>query len=473
MSPTDTTPNVSPQVEPQVDRPVQDKPTPMGMNWEAALFEPLPPDPVETPQQPQPEPTQPATAEPQLEAQPPDAQQQPAEQPPQEQAPTEAPEEVIATEADQALYDSIAAELKAQYPNADPILLKRLIDDKFTVKQLLAKDEKKSKQISQLLKRVTKKPERVVTDFERSLMAPVQEPQAQPQTPVQPQAAPPQMPQQPQQPQIPDHLNWHSEQDAFNAEAQAWAEYGDPDATPQQRDAAARKLAQIRDLQHRLTMQSMMSDVDRLAEQKANQIIQAQLGDVLPTLRQTAAEREAEASHAFAVQELEKAGMDGIRDMVKPVSAEPLVVGGDVYENTPLMQMMTRFPHINRINVTHDANGKPYAPKTAERLTRIERYRAAAEMWAMTAQQQPPQTQQPGTQQAAPSPAAVQQAYQAGMTAAQQSAADRARQTLNSGGGATSVGGGASGEQSPLQSAYRQSGAFSLLAQDIFSKPKQ
>lgn len=468
MSPTDTTPNVSPQVEPQVEQTVQDVHPPMAANWQTALFQPLSEQTVtETPQAPQPD--QPATADPTQEAQtqPPDAQQ--TEQPPQEQPPpTEAPEEVIATEADQALYDSIAAELKAQYPNADPVLLKRLIDDKFTVKQLLAKDEKKSKQISQLLKRVTKKPERVITEFERSLSAPVQEPQAQPQTPAQPQVAPPQMPQQPQQPQIPDHLNWHSEQDAFNAEAQAWAEYGDPEATQQQRDAAAHKLAQIRDLQHRLTMQSMMAEMDRLAEQKANQIVQAQLGDVLPTIRQTAAEREAEASHAFAVQELEKAGMDGIRDMVKPVSAEPLIVDGQVYENTPLMQMMTRFPHINRINVTHDANGKPYAPKTAERLTRIERYRAAAEMWGVT---HTPQIQQPGTQQASPDPAAVKQAFQAGMTAAQKGEADRARQSLNSGGGATSVGGGPS-EQSPLQSAYRQSGAFSLLARDIFSKPK-
>jgi len=186
----------------------------------------------------------------------------------------------------------------------------------------------------------------------------------------------------------------------------------------------------------------MMPDVDRMAQQKAEAIFQAQFGDVLPTLRQTAAQRQAEESHSFAVSELEKAGLENIREVVTPLGAQPLVIDGREYDDTPLNRMLSEFPEITQISVTHDQSGRPYPPQVAERLSRLERYRAAARLWARVspgmAQTTPP-PQPTGTPQ--PNPAAVQEAFQAGLAAGNKGEADRARQGLNAGGNATSLGG--------------------------------
>jgi len=391
-----------------------------------------------------------------------------AEQPPVEPAAQEAPEEaIVATEAEQSLYDSIAAELRSQYPNVDPTVLKRWTDDKFVAKQALALDEKKSKQISQLLKRVMPKkesPQRIVTEFERSLL-----PQPESQTPQPP---PVQQPAasavQPQPAEIPDHLRWSSAQDVFNSEAQVWGEFHDESATPSMREAAARKLSEIRDVQLRLTLNQILPGIIQTAQDNARAAVQAELGDVLPAMRQTAAQKQADASHAFAVAELERAGVDGIRALVTPLSAEALVHGGEQYDDTPLNRVLSAYPLVSKINVTHDANGKPYPQQTAERLTRIERYKAAAELWPNIA----PRAGEPAPQQQNGMPqsdrAAVGQAFQAGLTAAKQTEADRARQALNAGAGATSLPGGPV-EQS-LADDFRASGAVDFRSL-LFGKP--
>lgn len=459
MQPTDLTPSAPVPAESQVETTQQ--PTfPMAVDWNQAVF-----GPAETPTTPDtttPPAETPASVEAQPEAQPPDATEPPAEAPPAQ----EAPEEVIATEEDQALYDSIAAELRSQYPNAEPALLKRLIDDKFTVKQLLAVDEKKSKQITQLLKRVTKKesPQRIVTDFERSLV-PTATPPAPPPPPVQPPVAQPAVIQQP--PEIPDHLRWTSAEDVFNSEAAIWGEFHDESATPSQKAAAAKKLSEIKDVQIRLTLNTILPGIIKQAQDEARADLQAELGDVIPVMRQTAVQKQQEASHAFAVAELEKAGVEGIRELVTPVSATPLIYDGDQYDDTPLNRVMAAYPLVNKINVTHDAAGKPYPPQTAERLTRIERYKAAAELWPHLAMQARPEAKQPnGTPQ--PDRAAVGQAFQAGLTAAKQTEVDRARQGLNAGAGATSLP-GAPVERS-LADEFAASGAVDFRTA-IFGKP--
>lgn len=378
-------------------------------------------------------------------------------------------EEVVLTPEDQQLYDSIADEARRLYPTADPSMLKRWIDDKFMVKKLLAQDEKKSKQISQLLKRVTKKdhPARVVTEFERSLAQATAEPppaapgsgaaaaQGQNTAAKQPAATSA----APGEQGVPEHLRWQSPIDFVVAEEQAWADYTNPEATPQQRFEAARRLDEIRDYRAAMTVQRYLQSInlDALVETKAQELIQAQLGDVIPAVRQTAAERAALANHEFAIAELTKAGVEGVTELMKPISQEPLIVDGKVYDNHPYNIVALRFPALQNIRVTHDAAGRPYPPDVADRLTRIERYRTAAELWEVVKSQTPAAQAGSGAGTQAPA-AAVQQAFQAGMQSNARATVDRARQALNAGSGATTL--AAKPAERSFLDDFRESGAI-------------
>lgn len=384
------------------------------------------------------------------------------EQPPTgEQQSAAAEDEVVVTPEDQGLYDSIADEAKKLYPGADPTMLKRWIDDKFMVKKLLAADEKKSKQISQLLKRVTKKepPVRAITEFERSLAQPEPAAETPPAQPVQ-QPVAQQQPGQQQQVELPQHLRWQSPVDMVTAEEQAWADYVNPEASPQQKFEAARRLDEIRDRRAAMTVQGYLQSInlEAMIEAKAQSFFQQQFGDVIPAVRQTAAERAAQANHDFAIAELVKAGVEGAADLMKPINSEPIVFDGQVYENHPYNAVALRFPSIQNIRVTHDRAGKPYPPEVADRLTRIERYRTAAELWKVIQSQNeaPPAAGATGTQ--APPAAAVQQAFQAGVQSTARAAADRARQGLNAGSGATTL--AAKPAERSILDDFRESGAI-------------
>jgi hypothetical protein len=427
-------------------------PTPIAGNWTQSLF-----DKSDNPAAPPPMPQLVERQESQEQQQP--VEETPAEQPVEAQSEAPAnPDEVTVSAEDQPLYDSILEEIKAQHPGADPKLLKRLADGNFMIKKFMAADQDKSKQITKLLKRVTKKVDgvRAITDFERSLTAPPAAMEA-PVAPAQVAPAQTQQPQQPQQQQneLPAYLRWNSPLDAVGAETQAWADYTNAEATPQQQAEAAQRLFTIREAQAFMTTQQVLAnlDINSLVEKKARELIQSELGDVLPAVRQTAQEHAAEAAHQFAIAELTKAGVEGVSDLVKPISDEPLIVNGQEYDQTPYNLAVQRVPSIATIRITHDQQGKPYARDVAERLTRIERYRAAAEVWSMM--NQPAKAGTSGT----PDPSAVaQQAFQAGVQSRDRAEADRARQGLNAGSGATTLG-GKPAERS-LVDDFRESGAI-------------
>lgn len=437
---------------------------PMAGNWTAALFEPAPTEPVaqtavEEPAQPAPQQTTEQTAEKPVDS--------PAPEGKQEEPQDAAQGDVDIPEQYLHLYEEIEAELRSQHPTMDAVAFKRLVDNVVSTRYLMDKNQEYKKEISKLLKRVTKKetPRRVITEFERKLTettAPVAQAQSEP--PVVPQApvAQPQQPQQqPQQPELPAYLRWNSPVDVVLAEEQAWADYANPEATQQQWLEAAQRLATIREARTWLVVQQAMGNLPQLVEQKARELIQQEFGDALPAVRQTAQERLAQESHDFAIAELAKAGVEGVRDLVKPISDEPLMVDGEAYDRTPYNLVAMQVPSILQIRVTHDEKGKPYPAAVAERLTRIERYRTAAQLWPLVQGQFQKAEQPAPVAKPEVDPALVRQAYEAGLQQRDRAETDRARQGLNAGGGATTTGKPAAETYDTLR---RNSGAIDFNA---------
>lgn len=138
------------------------------------------------------------------------------------------------------------------------------------------------------------------------------------------------------------------------------------------------------------------------------------LGDVLPSVRKTAAEHAAAETRQFAEKQLRtdaqfSADLDQLR---KPLSDKMHEFEGEQYPDTMLNRIVLEKPHILHIKVNHPD------PKTAQILTHMEQLRAIRREMA--------------SQKA--SPAKGKELVKAGAEMARrESGRERARQTLNGG----------------------------------------
>lgn len=364
----------------------------------------------------------------------------PAEPPkPVETAPAVAPTETPAVaseakpEADKfgaEVLDQIKAEFRAEYPSADEALIARLADKELYVRKLQSESTKKSKEITKLLNR-TLRPEikpPAMTPFEQSLQSAPAQPGAVPTPPpvVSPPPAPPVQPPAPAEPAMPEYMR------SFDA---AMEEYNTAILAGDSRHAAE-VLAQINAVEYSIRQKAILEEVNRIVDER--------LKPIQKTTEEIESKRQAEEDTEFALAEVEKVNPE-IRSMFEPVSNEPLVVNGKQYHDTLMNRIALRFPHINRINVSHPD------PRTASRLTMIERCKAAAEMMSLIGAEpgetapQPPAVPAPVQPALAtpptgtPVPMTPEVIAHAARLIAERELADRARHGLNAGPGGSSI----------------------------------
>lgn len=353
---------------------------------------------------PQAQPPQSAELDAQTEAQP---TEQPEAKQPQETAPQQAEPTV----------EVLMEEFRQQHPEASETVIKRMADKELHIR-------KQSREITALLARVTRKEEPAaapaapadnLTPFERSLRTPAQ-PEQVPVQQLALQQQPVAQPAAEQHPEMPEYLR--TPEAAYNEFANAMAEGNFARAHEVQQNI------------FQLQMRAFAPNIQQLVHTEAQRLVQEQLGDVIPAMRQQTAERQVEANREFAIQQLEQGGLQDIRTMFKADSDQPLVVDGQEYDNTPMNRAMLQYPWLTNIVVPHQN------PAIAQRLTLIERYRAAGTL----AKAQQPAGQPAGAQQTQAPGIPADQARQlmaAGAEQARREQEDRARQQMNSGPGAT------------------------------------
>lgn len=339
------------------------------------------------------------------------------------QAATEEATPPATEQGEEAELEALIAKFRAEHPEAPDTFIKRLADKEAHIK-------KQSKQITELLARVTKPAEpRPLTPFEQSLQPPAV-PAAPAAAPVvaappavqTPPAAPPVQPEQP--PMLPAYMESPETAEAAYAEAIGNGDY--------------RLAGDIRQNISSMLAYQQRAEIEALARQQAEQIVQKQFGAFLPTLQQQAAEQQANEMLEFAVSELETRGVAGIRSMFVPIDDTAIEADGRKWANTPMNQALAKYPFLRQINVQHPD------PTTARKLTLIARYEAAASMMPPTPAAGPPAAPV-ASAPAAPTGIPADQAQaliQAGRALVEREQADRVRQGLNAGSGATSAAGG-------------------------------
>jgi len=389
-------------------------------------------------QGPQPQAQPPQAAEPEPNPEPQPAEQTEA-QPPQETAPPQAEPTV----------EDLIEEFRHQHPEATEQVLKRMADKEVHIR-------KQSKQITELLARVTKKEEAAaapaapadsLTPFERTLREPpAPQPQPAVQPPAQPAAPQPQPVAQPAaqpQPEMPEYLR--TPEAAYNEFATAMAE------------GNFAKAHEVQQNIFQLQMRAFAPNIQQLVQSEAQRLVQEQLGDVIPVMRQQTAARQVEQNREFAIQQLEQGGVQDIRAMFKADSDQPLVVDGQEYDNSPINRAMAQYPWLTRITVPHQD------PTTAQRLTLIERYRAAVQMARGSQPAVPTAQAQPVPQPTGIPADQARQLMAAGADLARREQEDRARQAINSGPGATALAG------SPVRSFIEEIGGGRSAIDDILN----
>lgn len=334
--------------------------------------------------------------------------------------PSEAQPAVTAPEAEPTL-EALIAQFKEQHPEASETVLKRMADKELHIK-------KQSRQITELLARVTAKPaeppaQRPPTPFELSLQPVATPPPAQPAAP--PAAVPTVVLAAPAEPTLPPYMASRETAYAALYEAVGNGDYA--------------AVAEIQSNIDAMLAYGQRQEIEALAEQKAKAAIQQQFGHILPTLQQQAAEQQANEILEFAVGELEARGVAGIREMFSPTDDTVIEADGGRWANTPMNRAMATYPILRQIQVQHPDR------TTARRLTSIARYELAARLMAAvpapvpTAQSSPPATPAATSGMTADQ---VQALIQSGRELAEREQLDRARYGINAGSGATSASGG-------------------------------
>lgn len=155
--------------------------------------------------------------------------------------------------------------------------------------------------------------------------------------------------------------------------------------------------------------------IEAYVNQRVAALIQEQLGDVVPHVRQTVEQAQRTDSVDFAIQQLSKtAGFEDIGDLNKEVDGPPIKFNGEEFRNTPMNKAIAENPWLLQIRVNHAD------PNTASRLTNLARFRAAHKI---VAGGKVPDIK-------------AKQLMDAGKVAADKAQQDRTRQSLNGGPGA-------------------------------------
>lgn len=326
--------------------------------------------------------------------------------------------------------EQILADLKAQHPETPDVVLKRLADKEYFIQELKAKQSEQSKQITELLARVTKKeeaPRQTLTELERQAMglpadgAPVAQPVPAPvpapvPVPV-PQPAPAAEP-------LPEYLR--------SPEA-AYAEFANAVA-----NGEFQRASQIEEQIFGIRMAQMAPQIQQMIQAEAQKIVEQSVGDVLPVVRQSVEAQQRENDREAAISELERSGETGIRDLFKPQGEADIEVGGQRFTDNLANRIVAENPWIRNIEVPHAD------PRTAQRLTLISRYRAISQIAKLRQASQPAAAQpaaapsaQVADAAAAPAsgiaPAQAQALVQAGREQAQREEQDRIRAAMNGG----------------------------------------
>jgi len=259
-----------------------------------------------------------------------------------------------------------------------------------------------------------------ITDFERQLQQ--QKPQQQETRQEQPQN----QQQNQQQTTAQDRFNdigtrngWRIPEDAYRDELEA---YGDGNSSPD-----LRRLHEVRSAQFmRMADAYLMPAVMDILEKRFGAFEKEKLADIVPVVQQTQQEQLANRSRARAYAEIEKAGGETFREIMKPDQEGFVEVDGVRLPNSPFNRIMKEFPeYLDRVNTA--------ASETEQIQQYINVYRFAMKMHARS-------------KQSGLTPQKAKQIMQAGIEQKKrQDTQHRARAAMNAGGsrgpGATSKGG--------------------------------
>lgn len=222
-------------------------------------------------------------------------------------------------------------------------------------------------------------------------------------------------------PQIRDRgLKWQGWEDAYADELAALGKIGqDMEAN---RKPDLRDLMEIRAAQTRRSMLEQMPYLDRFFQQRIGQALEP----LMPQINQMSEIRITENARNAAIADLSSTpGFEIIRELQKPTDdkllkfTDPDTGETSMFPNTPLNKVLVRNPEILKIHVPHKD------PEISRRLTMTAAYKMAVK------------TYRAGVVK----PTTAQALVQTGVKVAEKRAADRTRQALNAGSGATTRGG--------------------------------
>lgn len=205
---------------------------------------------------------------------------------------------------------------------------------------------------------------------------------------------------------------WKGPEDSLKALNQAWAE--------ENFDKVQQiEMARLRRNLDTEFAPAIIKAVQKMLDDRLQAFEKQNLGDVLPEVRRGVEERRNAESRDFAIAELRKAGASDIDKLFDVEDGNPIQFDGKQFPNTPLNRIIAKFPQILQLRVQNAD------PATAARMTFIERYRMAYQLYK--SQGIPAET--------------AKQLVEAGAKSKERQEADRTRHTLNAGPGATSLGG--------------------------------
>lgn len=258
-----------------------------------------------------------------------------------------------------------------------------------------------------------------LTEFEREVATRDAAPRAPAGPPTGPAAATPSAP-----PSVPEPIRyndigdeWKDDEDALTALNEAWRE-------KDLKKVNAVEVARLKRTFDREIAPHLLGYIDQMFSRRIGS------EPSLAEARRGVAERRLTENREFAVKELEKAGVADVRKLFEREEGPPIVVDGQEFERTRLNQILVENPEVMDIVKRHPD------PATAERMTLIARLRHAARLMSKANGGGLPAE-------------AAQRLVDAGRGIAESQTADRTRQSINAGPGATGA-----GRESPRKGSY-------------------
>ncbi len=254
-------------------------------------------------------------------------------------------------------------------------------------------------------------PETELTEYEKSLLKPKEAgaPETKP-------ATTPETPQAKVQPRIGD--DWQRAEDAYKALQEA---YGNGDDQPTD-------LSKVVAIEHEMFDRRFEARALPAVEKAVERMLKERLAPMLPAIERLQQKEANERNYDFAVTELSKLkGFEDLPKLYEPVDGNKLHFGGKAWPNNPINQVYAKYPELLKIQVKHED------PEAAARLSNMERLRAVVKHWReMSASKAANGKTIPAT--------AAKDLVKAGAEQQKREAANRTRQALNSGRGASGAG---------------------------------